>query len=119
MPGELPSRASVGNFGRPRACPFREFADGHLKESCKGRRAFRLSANGRRGPVGAERPRGRSGSRRYYGARSAVALRRKIFSGSKLLVFKIPRRLLEARTGKTRQMIAHRIRPIAAESSLA
>jgi AraC-like DNA-binding protein len=43
----------------------------------------------------------------------------RLFSGSKLLVLKIPRRLLEARTGKTRQMIARRIRPIAAESSLA
>ncbi len=43
----------------------------------------------------------------------------RFFSGSKLLVLKIPRRLLEARTGKTRQMIARRIRPIAAESSLA
>jgi AraC-like DNA-binding protein len=41
------------------------------------------------------------------------------FSGSKLLVLKIPRRLLEARTGKMRQMIARRIRPTAAESSLA
>jgi hypothetical protein len=43
----------------------------------------------------------------------------KFFSGSKLLVLKTPRRLLEARTGKTRQMIARRLRPIAAESSLA
>jgi AraC family transcriptional regulator, positive regulator of tynA and feaB len=43
----------------------------------------------------------------------------RFFSGSKLLVLKIPRRLLEARTGKTRQMIARRIRPTAAESSLA
>jgi AraC-like DNA-binding protein len=43
----------------------------------------------------------------------------RFFSGSKLLVLKSPRRLLEARTGKTRQMIARRIRPIAAESSLA
>jgi AraC-like DNA-binding protein len=43
----------------------------------------------------------------------------RFFSGSKLLVLKIPRRLLEARTGKTRQMIARRVRPIAAESSLA
>jgi AraC-like DNA-binding protein len=43
----------------------------------------------------------------------------RFFSGSKLLVLKIPRRLLEARIGKTRQMIARRIRPIAAESSLA
>src|SRR5437588_12518837 len=106
MSGDLPSRASVVNFGRPRACPFREFADGHFKESCNRRPAFRLSANGRRGPVGAEQSRGRSGSRRYYGARSAVALRRKIFLGFEALVLKIPRRLLEARTGKTRQMIA-------------
>ena len=37
-------------------------------------------------------------------SRSAGALRRKIFSGSKLLVLKIPRRLLEVRTGKERQM---------------
>src|SRR5437764_13858095 len=43
----------------------------------------------------------------------------RFFSGSKLLVLKIPRRLFEARTGKTRQMIARRIRPTAAESSLA
>jgi AraC-like DNA-binding protein len=43
----------------------------------------------------------------------------RFFLGSKLLVLKIPRRLLEARTGKTRQMIARRIRPTAAESSLA
>ncbi len=42
----------------------------------------------------------------------------RFFSGSKLLVLKIPRRRLEARIGKTRQMIAHRIRPIAAENSL-
>jgi AraC-like DNA-binding protein len=43
----------------------------------------------------------------------------RFISGSKLLVLKTPRRLLEARTGKTRQMIARRIRPTAAESSLA
>jgi AraC family transcriptional activator of tynA and feaB len=42
----------------------------------------------------------------------------RFFSGSKLLVLKIPRRRLEARIGKTRQMIARRIRPIAAENSL-
>jgi AraC-like DNA-binding protein len=41
----------------------------------------------------------------------------RFFSGSKLLVLKIPRRRLEARIGKTRQMIARRIRPIAAENS--
>lgn len=39
----------------------------------------------------------------------------RFFSGSKLLVVKIPRRLLEARIGKTRQMTARRIRPLAAE----
>ena len=119
MSGELPSRASMGNFGRPRGCPFREFADGHFKESCNGRPAFRLSANGRRGRVGAEQSRGRSGSRRYYGLDPLLPYAGRFFSGSKLLVLKIPRRLLEARTGKTRQMIARRIRPIAAESSLA
>jgi AraC family transcriptional activator of tynA and feaB len=43
----------------------------------------------------------------------------KFFMGSKLLVLKTPRRLLEARVGKTRQLIARRIRPIAAENSLA
>jgi AraC family transcriptional regulator, positive regulator of tynA and feaB len=43
----------------------------------------------------------------------------RFFSGSKLLVLKLPRRLLEARTGKTRQMIARRVRPMAAENSLA
>jgi AraC-binding-like domain len=42
----------------------------------------------------------------------------RFFSGSKLLVLKFPRRLLEARTGKTRQMIARRIRPTGAEFSI-
>lgn len=42
----------------------------------------------------------------------------RFFSGSKLLVLKIPRRRLEARIGKTRQMIARRIRPITGENSL-
>jgi AraC family transcriptional activator of tynA and feaB len=43
----------------------------------------------------------------------------RFFMGSKLLVLKTPRRLLEARVGKTRQLIARRIRPIAAENNLA
>jgi AraC family transcriptional regulator, positive regulator of tynA and feaB len=38
-----------------------------------------------------------------------VAYAGRFFSGSKLLVLKIPRRRLEARIGKTRQMIARRI----------
>lgn len=42
----------------------------------------------------------------------------RFFSGSKLLVVKIPRRLLEARVGKTRHMTGRRIRPLAAENSL-
>jgi hypothetical protein len=42
----------------------------------------------------------------------------RFFSGSKLLVLKIPRRRLEAHIGKTRQMIARRIRPITGENSL-
>jgi AraC family transcriptional regulator, positive regulator of tynA and feaB len=42
----------------------------------------------------------------------------RFYAGSKLLVLKTPRRLLEARIGETRQMILRRIRPIAAENSL-
>jgi AraC-like DNA-binding protein len=42
----------------------------------------------------------------------------KFFRGSKLLVVKVPRRELEARLGKTREMIACSIKPIGAEDSL-
>jgi AraC family transcriptional activator of tynA and feaB len=42
----------------------------------------------------------------------------KFFEGSKLLVLKVPRRPLEARIGKTRQMIAHSMRPLGAENRL-
>jgi AraC family transcriptional activator of tynA and feaB len=40
------------------------------------------------------------------------------FRGSRLLVLKIPRELLQARVGKTRQMIARGIKPSEAEHSL-
>jgi AraC family transcriptional activator of tynA and feaB len=41
----------------------------------------------------------------------------KFSAGSKLLVLKIPRRLLEARVGKTREMVAHCIKPLEPEHS--
>ena len=40
------------------------------------------------------------------------------FQGSKLLVLKVPRQSLEARTGKTRSLVCHSIRPVAAEHRL-
>lgn len=43
----------------------------------------------------------------------------KFFPDSTLLVLKLPRRLLETRLGKTRQMIACRIQPAASETVLA
>jgi AraC family transcriptional activator of tynA and feaB len=42
----------------------------------------------------------------------------KFFGASKLLVFKIPRRLLEARVGKTLELTARCIKPFEAESGL-
>src|SRR3954462_13481639 len=42
----------------------------------------------------------------------------KFFEGSKLLVLQLPRSPLEARIGKTRQMIAHSMRPLSTETRL-
>lgn len=42
----------------------------------------------------------------------------RFYLGSKLLVLKVPRRLLEARLGKTRDMTARPIRPVDAEAGL-
>ena len=80
-----------------------------------GRPAVRLSPSGRGACHRAGRPRGLFRKRGYYSARSVGALHRKIFLGFEVTRFENS----EARTGKTRQMIARRIRPTAAESSLA
>ena len=42
----------------------------------------------------------------------------RFFSGSQCLVFKVPRRALEARVGKTREMVARPIKPLEFEHSL-
>lgn len=43
----------------------------------------------------------------------------KFFGGSELLLVKAPRRVLEARVGNTRPLLARRLRPLEAESGLA
>ena len=113
------SRASVGNFGRPRSLSFLRIRRWTFQIIVQRPTSFSFAGKWPRGRVGAEQPRSRSASRRYHAARSAVALRRKTFLGFEAARAQIPRRLLKARTGKTRQMIARRVRPIAAESSLA